>query len=123
MHRRSFVIGLLVFCTGCATVLNGGTELVRFESVPDSAELYVNGDTRGETPTTVLLDPSKSYTITFRKQGCSNEVRSLSTHASAGWVAADIVLGLLPVAVDAATGAWSSFDNKDVVARLACTEE
>lgn len=97
--------------TGCATVLNGGPEPVRFETVPDSATVYANGQRLGEAPVTGLLDPSDNNVVRIVHDGCEPLTTSLDTSTGAGWVAADILMGLLPVAVDAATGAWSSFED------------
>lgn len=110
--RLIAVTALSLLLTGCATILNGGPEAVRFQTVPDSATVYANGQRLGEAPVTGLLDPSQNNIIRIVHEDCNPLTTSLNTSTGAGWVVADILTGLLPVAVDAATGAWSSFEDR-----------
>lgn len=108
---RTLLLVGLVFVTGCATVLNGGPEPVRFETVPDSATVFVNGDRLGEAPVTGLLDPADNNIVRVVHEDCEPMTTALNSSTGVGWVAADILTGLLPVAVDAATGAWKGFED------------
>jgi len=70
----------------------------------------VNGQNMGATPVTLKLEPSKTYVVTFRKDGFEDASMTLNSHVQAGWVVLDIFVGILGVAIDAATGDWKAFD-------------
>ncbi|MBN2198777.1 MAG: PEGA domain-containing protein [Candidatus Aminicenantes bacterium] len=112
------IAALLLATWSCATLFKGTTEDVIFSSNPDPAEVWVNGAKLGVTPCTLNLETKQRYTIEFRKEGFKTEIRNLTNHVGAGWIVLDVVAGLVPVIVDAATGAWYTFDQKTVDAML-----
>lgn len=114
MLRRVAGLGLLLILStsACATLFGGGAEELNLRSRPGEADVYVNNAHEGVAPVRVRLDPSKSHTVTMRKEGFSECTLALNTHVQAGWVVLDILGGVLPVAVDAATGDWKTFDER-----------
>lgn len=113
----SLVILSLLSLTGCATLF-AGTPRVAMNSNPTAARVYIDGELVGTTPLTMQLDPKKVESITFRADGYEDLTVPMSRKVGAGWVVLDILGGLLPVIVDAATGKWTSFDNDNVTATL-----
>lgn len=112
MIRILVVLSAMALClAGCATIFSGGPDPVQFGSSPEGAEVIVNGKKMGVTPVTLKLEPSKTYVVTFRKEGFEDASATLNTHVSAGWVVLDIFAGVIGVAIDAATGDWKSFDE------------
>lgn len=105
---------------GCATIFNGGDQNLNFDSEPAQAEVLVNGEKMGTTPVKLDLNPSKTHTVTFRRDGCEDVTKQLNTHVGAGWVILDIFGGVVGVAIDAATGNWKSFDDKQHYAEMDC---
>jgi len=103
---------------GCATIFKGSTEKVNFSSDPTSSKVYVNGQYMGETPLELKLQSKNSYTIEFRKEGYENKTVVLTNSVGAGWIVLDVIFGLVPVIVDAATGNWYSLDQEHVTAAL-----
>jgi hypothetical protein len=108
---------LLVF-SSCATLLKGTNQLVTFGSDPQNAEVWVNGAKLGETPLSIMLETKKTYTIEFKKEGFRPTTKTITNHVGAGWIVLDVICGLVPVIVDASTGAWYSLDQKNVDAVL-----
>jgi hypothetical protein len=104
--------------SSCATVFKGTTQEVGFHSEPQKAEVWVNGAKLGETPVSLRLECKKTYIIEFRKEGYKSVTKTITNHVGAGWVILDVISGLLPVIVDAVTGAWYGFDQKNVDAQL-----
>ena len=80
--------------------------------------MYVNGFRMGETPLELALKPDKSYSIEFRKEGYQSVTRVVNTKVGAGWVILDVLGGLIPVVIDAATGNWNHLDQDAVNAAL-----
>jgi len=108
------ILTILMLSSSCATLFKGTSEEVRFNSDPQRAQVYVNNTQMGETPLTLRLESKKTYTIEFRKEGYKTKVQTITNHVGAGWLILDVLGGLIPVIVDAATGAWYSLDQKSI---------
>jgi hypothetical protein len=111
---------LLIFFyfTSCATLFKGTTEEINFKTSQDPAEIWINGQNLGQTPLSLKLESKKTYTIEFKKEGYKTVTKTITNHVGAGWIILDVLAGLIPVVVDAATGAWYSLDQKNVNAIL-----
>ena len=109
---------LTYLISGCATLLAPNTHPLAISSEPHGAEVYVNGFKMGKTPIELDLKADKSYTIEYRKEGYETVTRVVNTKVGAGWVILDVVMGLVPVIVDAATGSWYKLDQNAVNAVL-----
>jgi hypothetical protein len=100
--------------TGCATIFKGTNAKVGFESAPPQAEVWVNGNLMGKTPLKLKLNVKEDYRIEFRKEGFQSEVVLIQNKVGAGWIVLDVLAGLVPVIIDAVTGAWYDLDQKNV---------
>ena len=107
-----FIALICIYLSSCALVFKGTKQEVSFRSDPQRAEVYVNGIRMGETPLTLRLVTKQTYAIEFKIEGYKPKSFQINNKVGAGWVVLDIVLGLVPVVVDAATGAWYSLDQK-----------
>ncbi len=118
------IVSLMVLVTfvfmlsNCATIFKGEYRDIRFNSAPADAMVFINGEFHGRTPLKLELRPDESYTIEFRKEGFKTEVREIHNKIGAGWIVLDVVSGLIPVLVDALTGAWYEFEQRNVNAIL-----
>ena len=107
-------VAFAVLLSGCATLFNDKTPSVDVASNPEGATVYVNGHYIGETPVRVDLSVRKEHTITFRKDGYKDKTYQVSRSVGIGWVILDILGGLAPLIVDAATGDWFMLDTEHV---------
>lgn len=105
------VVAAALVATGCGTIFSGGPDPVAFGSDPEGASVLVNGQEMGKTPVTLKLKPSKTYIVTFKREGYEDATVTLNSHVQAGWVVLDILAGVIGVAIDAATGGWKAFDE------------
>jgi len=112
------IVTLTVLVTGCATLFGPKTHPLAVSSEPHGAEVYVNGFKMGNTPVELSLKADKSYNIEFRKEGYESVTRIVNTKVGAGWVILDVLAGLVPVIIDASTGAWNQLDQDAVNAAL-----
>ena len=110
------VIALLM--NGCAAIFKGSNEQVYMNSDPAGAKIYVNGALMGSTPVMLELKSNKTYNIEFRMDGYETKTYTLTNHLGAGWVILDVLCGLLPVVVDAVTGAWYGLDQDNIYLQL-----
>jgi hypothetical protein len=122
MRSRLVVSSLLLAAsaglTGCGALFNSGPAHVAFQSNPAGAEVWINGTNRGVTPITLDLAKKENYTVTFRKAGFQDATVALSHKVGAGWVILDVLGGVLPVVIDAATGSWYSLTSNNVNVNL-----
>jgi hypothetical protein len=114
----SILAAFVFMSSSCALIFKGTSEEVRFGSDPQRAEVWVNGAKMGETPVSLKLESKKTYTIEFKMEGFKTVTKSITNHVGAGWIVLDILAGLVPVIIDAATGAWYNLDQKNVDAVL-----
>jgi hypothetical protein len=123
---RNKILSIFVLClflSSCALVFKGTKEEVNFGSDPQRAEIYIDGVKMGETPFTLKLVTKQTYKIEFRKEGYKSKSFQINNKVGAGWIILDVICGLVPVVIDAATGAWYSFDQKNINAVLEKQQE
>lgn len=114
----AFLIPCCLIVVACATILKGSLERVDFGSNPSAARVTVNGYNMGMTPLQLQLESHKIYFIEFSKPGYRTKTVVLNSSLSGGWVILDILFGLLPLAIDAATGSWYNLETNTVYAVL-----
>ncbi|WP_228236839.1 PEGA domain-containing protein [Allomuricauda sp. M10] len=114
----SVCVFMLLAFNSCATLFGKKSHALAIGSEPRGAEVYVNGFKMGTTPVELNLKADKSYTIEFRKEGYQSVSRVVNTKVGAGWIVLDVLGGIIPVIVDAATGNWNKLDQDAVNAVL-----
>jgi len=60
------------------------------------------------------LESKKIYHIEFKKEGYESKTYTITNHIGVNWVILDVLLGLVPVIVDAATGSWYYLDQESI---------
>jgi len=115
MRIAKYASVLLIFLmvTSCATLFKGSTDPVQFNSNPVGVDVYVDGKLMGKTPINLELSVKKTYVIDF-KMGDQTKTVNLVNKIGAGWIILDVLCGLIPVIVDAATGSWYALTPKNV---------
>jgi len=105
------VFSLLFLFSGCATIFEGEFRDVKVNSEPAGAKIFINGEYYSSTPLKIELRPNKTYIIEYRKKGYKTITRRIKNQIGVGWVILDVVCGVIPVFVDAVTGAWYSLEQ------------
>jgi len=106
---------LLLTClagSGCATLFAHKTVMAPLSTDPPGAEVFVDGHRVGQTPMTFELSQRREHVITFRKAGYKEATCTIARSVGAGWVILDVLGGLVPVIIDAATGSWYGSNPK-----------
>jgi PEGA domain-containing protein len=107
-HAKSVLaLALIASLGGCAAVLGTKSKDFAFNSNPGGATVVVNGSPSGTTPVTLHLSNLKEHVIVFHKEGFQDATCTLTKGTGGGWVILDVVMGLVPVIIDAATNNWS----------------
>jgi len=73
------VILLAMVSSGCATILDGSSQPVNFNSSPNGARIYVNGMEVGTTPLNMLMKRSNTTMILAKKNGYEDQSLVLQT--------------------------------------------
>lgn len=104
--------------SACATIFGSKEKELPIISEPGGAEVYLDGVRIGTTPVKYKIDNTKAHTIVFKKEGFKDASCTLNRGTSAGWVILDVLGGLVPIVIDAATGNWSQVKAKECMTRL-----
>jgi hypothetical protein len=120
---KRIISGMLLICiliafSSCAAIFKGSNSSLDATSDPSGATVYVNSEPYGQTPINLQLKSNKSYMIEFKKKGYVTVTRHITSSIGAGWIILDVLAGLVPVIIDAATGSWYSLDQDHVNAVL-----
>lgn len=119
---RSLVSAIALACAaaalaGCATIVNGTTQKVQINSIPDGAEVVID-DSRQHvtTPATVKLSRRDSHKLVFHKPGYQDTAESLTSGMSGSILGNLLAGGVVGLAIDASDGAGRklSADSVDV---------
>ena len=105
---------IMLLMNSCATIFHGTTDEVVVTSQPPNTKVYVNGIMVGNTPLKMKLDSDRNYTVEFKKDGFDTRTTMITSSLAGGYVVLDVLCGVWPIVVDAATGAWSSLDQEQV---------
>jgi hypothetical protein len=100
-------IALTAVLSGCAAIIGSKQKDFSLTSSPSGAAVYLEGNRLGTTPVKVKLSNQETHTFVFRRQGYQETSCTLTRGTDAGWVILDVLTGLVPVVIDAATGSWS----------------
>lgn len=107
------VLVLAAFGTaGCGLLFNSKTRAVSMASEPSGADVYVDGARVGTTPMAFELNIKTDHVIAFRMDGHKEVSCTIDRSVGAGWVVLDILGGLIPLIIDAATGSWYGLGPK-----------
>jgi hypothetical protein len=105
---RPLLVAVLVLATsGCAAILGTKQKDFNLRSDPGGADVYLNGNRLGATPLRVKLSNQATHVFVFRRAGYREATCTLNRGTDAGWVILDVLTGLVPIIIDAATNSWS----------------
>lgn len=116
--RSIVVLALVIALSGCAAIFGSKQKNFDLRSTPTGAEVFLDGARVGTTPFKINLSNQKEHTFVFRQAGYKDVTCQLAKGTGGGWVVADILLGLVPVIIDAATGAWSQTQGDSCMASM-----
>jgi hypothetical protein len=109
VQRPVAALLLMTYLSGCGVIINGTRQDVTANSTPEAAKVTTMPATAEyQTPITLSLERKKSYSIRFERDGYSPATVEIRNTLNLPIVALDIIFiaGLVPLIVDAATGAW-----------------
>lgn len=108
------IVGLVFLLASCALLFKGEHQDVPVSSTPAGAEVFIDGVSYGTTPVQLNLRSDTTHTVVLRLDDQERTV-ILRNEIGALWVVLDILGGLVPLIIDAATGAWYELSPDQVV--------
>lgn len=117
--KKIVLVAAAMSLSACGALFNGGPQNVLVSSNPAGAEVWVDGTNRGITPATLQLSKDQNHTITLRRSGYAEQTVTINRRLSTTYLILDILGGLVPVIVDAATGSWYVLETDNVNVNLA----
>lgn len=116
--KHAILISLSFILASCSTIVNGRYDEVRVSSSVPGAAVIVDGMNKGQTPCVVEVSRKGGQTLSIEKEGYEAYQTRLSTSLS-GWMFGNILIGgLIGIAVDVTTGAWSDIEPDEINAVL-----
>lgn len=116
LHNSEKFLVLIVVLSllGCATIFKQKERTVAFNSEPQGAIIYIDGNRMGNTPMPLRLSNKKPVTVTFRKEGYDDKTYIINNHIGAGWVILDCLGGFIPIVIDAVSENWYNLETSSV---------
>ena len=115
---RLTVLLLVAFTSACGALFNSKTSTVQLNSNPTGLDVFVDGNRVGTTPISVELSVKEGHTVVFRSEDGQEVTCIVNRKVGAGWVILDVLGGLIPIVIDAATGSWYELDKEVCNANL-----
>ncbi len=101
---KRFAYFPLILLSSCASIMHGTRQTVGISSNPSNAEVWVDNQYIGCSPTIVELSRKDNHYVTIKLQGYQPYEVAL-TRGVSGWVFGNVVFGgLVGLAVDAISG-------------------
>ena len=116
-YALACLAALAVASSGCGAITQGTRQDIPVQSSPNAVSIQVGGQTY-TTPTTLNLERKNEYILRFSKEGYESTQIQVTKHLSGGYLVFDILLGLVGVIVDAATGGWYNLKPESVMVSL-----
>jgi len=112
-------LAALCLASGCGAIFNGTSSSIPVTSNPSGAEVWVDGELVGRTPTQIRVSNDEDHAITFRIAGGEDQTVQVRRRMQAGYVVLDLFFAFpLGLVVDAATGSWYAPDRDRVHAEI-----
>jgi len=109
MLFRLSILVLVMVSSGCATILDGSSQPVNFNSSPNGARIYVNGMEVGTTPLNMLMKRSKTTMILAKRNGYEDQQLVLQTKTNNAFWGNILSGGFLGSTTDYASGAMIEY--------------
>ena len=72
------ILALSAFLAGCATVISGTNQTLTFQTEPEGAAVYLDGQMIGRTPVSVTVKKNEKQTLMVRKEGYETITRDIT---------------------------------------------
>jgi uncharacterized protein YceK len=120
MKKLSFLISLsfVLLTSGCATIISGSRQTVRFSSTPENATILIDEVEVGKTPFETRLARKREYAVMIKLDGYLPYETKLTKTFNAWYIGNIAIGGLIGLIIDPITGAIYNLTPKEINAQL-----
>jgi hypothetical protein len=118
MFRAMGLFFALSLVSGCATVVKGTTQVIPINSDPTGAEVLVNNNMLGITPTEIKLKRKNDHQVIIRKEGYSTVTMPVLKSVGGAVWGNVLAGGLIGWGVDATSGAQYNLSPETIFVTL-----
>lgn len=125
---RNFILGVAaissLLLTGCASIVDGNSQPLSFNSNPDGATVYINGGAVGKTPVTITAKrKSGTQSLRFTKEGHKDIEISLISNINPWFFGNILTGGLLGSTTDGLSGAAFRYEPNSYMVTLPAADD
>jgi hypothetical protein len=103
---------------GCASIIDGTTQEVSFNSTPDGATVTLDGRVIGKTPVSISIKKKSGQALVFSKDGYKTVTMQLETRMNS-WFWGNIILGgVIGSTTDGISGAINEYSPSQYMITL-----
>lgn len=124
MNRRTVCVlvafAVMVFSSGCASIISGKTQNINLQSDPSGAAVLVDGVQMGLTPLSTVIVRRDNTIVEFKKPGYEDAKMPLRTGLNP-WMGANVIWSYFSTTgttIDYATGSAYAFDRDNYYINL-----
>ena len=121
--RTMLAVFAAVLLSSCATIFDGDTQVLTFDTVPAGAEVQLNGVTIGTTPFSTEVKRGKGNTLVFKKDGYQDRALPMVTTLNMTFLGNLVTGGATGTTTDAATGAINKYEPGQYMVTLVKEEK
>lgn len=120
MRNLSFLIclSLIMLTSGCATIICGTRQTVKFASTPTNASVLIDEVNVGQTPFETRLKRDREYKVVIKLDGYLPYETKLTKEFNAWYIGNIVFGGLIGLIIDPITGAIYKLSPKELNAQL-----
>jgi hypothetical protein len=119
---RPFLFALITLAattSGCATIIDGSSQVVTFNSQPNGVKILINGAQIGVTPLSTQIHRSKSTIVLARMEGYDDQQIAMQTKTNTYFFGNFISGGLIGSTIDYASDAIVEYSPNTYYVTLA----
>ena len=119
MRRTIFsLVFASMMLTSCATIVSGSRQIVKFNSTPSRASVFINGKEMGITPFAPKLKRNENYKVSIKLEGYHPYEVELTKKFNEWYIGNILFGGIIGLVIDPITGAVYKLTPKEVNAEL-----
>lgn len=108
----------IALLSSCASILQWSKQAVTIATEPPTGKIYVDDEYLGTGYICRKFKRSKSHSVVIKHDEYVTRYMTIENHLQPGWLIADLLFGVIPIVVDAGTGAWHAFDKDHYIIPL-----
>lgn len=115
---NTILLFLLILMTGCATIMSGTRQEIRFNSHPGRAAVLIDEVEVGKTPFQIRLSRNRNYQVMIMLEGYKTYEITLKRKFNAWYIGNIAFGGVIGLIIDPLTGAIYTLTPKEVNVEL-----